>query len=204
MSRADVERVAQAVVGRAERQSYVVPHDIREALTEAGLPGQRWKDVVELAGPSLSYRHGRYYFVPPAVARLRERTRHDQTLHQVLRKSIRQVIQQYRKAAVGHERREHDRIQLVHPARVRTPDGRELRVLSRDISLTGIRLLGTHDLLGQKVRLLMPRTDGAESWCFLVHILWTNLVADGLYESGGLFVEVVPDIGCLKVVGADD
>lgn len=204
MSLADVEQVAQAVLGRAQQQSYVVPHDIRDALTEAGLPEHRWKDVVEVAGPSLSYRHGRYYFVPPAVARLRERSRHDQDLQQMLRKAVRQVIQQYRKGAVGHERREHDRIQIVHPVRVVTAEGRELRLLSRDISLTGLRLLGIQDLLGQKMKVFMPRTDGESPWCFLVHILWTNLVADGLYESGGVFVEVVPDGKCLKLVPAED
>jgi hypothetical protein len=204
MSFPDLQQVAQAVVSRAQQQGYVVPHEVREELAQAGLPEEHWKDVVDRARASLSYRRGRYYFVPAAVARLRERSRQDQSLQQALRKAIREVIQQYKKVAVDTERRQHDRIQMLQPIKVITAEGRELSLLSRDLSLTGMRLLSTHDLLGQKVKVLIPRTDnGANQWCFLVHILWTNLVADGLYESGGMFIEVVPDGGRLRVVGTD-
>jgi hypothetical protein len=157
MSVPDLQSVAQAVVTRAQRQGYVVPHDIREELTNAGLSGERWKDVVEMSRTSLSYRHGRYYFLPPAVARLRARTRQDQSLQQTLRKAIRQVIHQYRKVAIDTERREHDRIQFLEAIKIVTADGRERNLLSRDVSLTGIRVLGTQDLLGQKVKVLIPR-----------------------------------------------
>jgi hypothetical protein len=205
MSLLNLTPVAHAVVSRAQEHGYVVPHDVRTELAQAGLPEEHWKDVIDLARPALTYRHGRYYYLPPAVARLRARSREDQSSHQVLRKAIRQVIQQYRRVAVETERREHDRIQFLQPIQVVTADGREISLLSRDVSLSGLRVLGTHDLLGQKVKVLIPRTDkGARQWCFLVHILWTNLVADGLYESGGIFVEVVPEGETLRLVVAEE
>ena len=68
-------------------------------------------------------------------------------------------------------------------------DGREFTLLSRDLSTTGIRLIGTRSLLGQKIRLRIPRTDDGGPWYFLVRILWTCAVGDDLYENGGLFVE---------------
>jgi hypothetical protein len=84
--------------------------------------------------------------------------------------------------------------------KVRAEDGRECTLLSRDVSATGIRLIGTRRLLGQKVRVSIPRpgaatTDSpraAAGWSFLVRILWTCAVGDDLFENGGAFMEVAP------------
>jgi hypothetical protein len=205
MSLPDLEPVTQAVVGRAQKQGYIVPHEVREELAHAGLPEERWKDVLEQARASLSYRHGRYYYVPAAVARLRERSRHDQDLQQELRKSVRQLIQQFRKEAVDNERREHDRIQVLQRVKVLTAEGRAFNLLACDVSLTGVRLLGTHDVLGHKIKVVFPRSEPeTKPWCFLVHVLWTNLVADNLYECGGMFVEALADEGGLKIAGTEN
>jgi hypothetical protein len=64
-----------------------------------------------------------------------------------------------------------------------------LTLLSRDLSTTGIRLVGTKRLLGQKVRVLIPNGEGAPL-DFLVRILWTCPVGDDLVENGGTFISV--------------
>ena len=76
---------------------------------------------------------------------------------------------------------------------MQTDDQREMSLLSRDLSTTGIRLIGTRSLLGQKVRVLLPRSDSPEPWSFLVRILWTCTVGDNLFENGGSFLEVTSD-----------
>ena len=72
---------------------------------------------------------------------------------------------------------------------VRTEDGREFTLLSRDLSATGIRLIGTRRLLGHKVHVII--TSGGVSLDFLVRILWTCPVGDDLVENGGTFLGVV-------------
>jgi hypothetical protein len=71
--------------------------------------------------------------------------------------------------------------------KVVTEDGQEFTLLSRDLSATGIRLVGTRRLLGQKVRVIIPGSDGAARE-FLVRILWTCPVGDDLVENGGAFI----------------
>ena len=69
--------------------------------------------------------------------------------------------------------------------------GRQFTLLSRDLSLTGIRLVGTRRLLGQKVRVSLPQGDGTEACTFVVRILWTCAIGDDLFENGGTFLEVI-------------
>ena len=64
----------------------------------------------------------------------------------------------------------------------------EFALMSRDLSATGVRLLGTKRLLGQKVQLELP--DGETPCRLLVRILWTCAVGDELFENGGSFVEL--------------
>ena len=53
--------------------------------------------------------------------------------------------------------------QAVH---VVTDDSRERRVLARDLSTTGIRLIATRSLLGQQMRLVLgDGPDACSSWC---------------------------------------
>ncbi len=79
---------------------------------------------------------------------------------------------------------------FVQTVAVRTEDGEEFTLLSRDLSATGIRLVGTRRLLGHKVHVLVPRPDGEPPYDFLVRILWTCAVGDGLFENGGAFLDV--------------
>jgi hypothetical protein len=182
----NLQGIAELVIRRAQRQGYVTAREVRDELTRGGVPDTLWKDVVALARPSLSYRHGRYYFTYPVS----DRVRHAQTQQRGIHRAVRQLIRHYR-GADGHvERRERDRVDFVQPVKVVTEDRREFTLLSRDLSPTGIRLIGTRRLLGQKVRVHIPRPDKGQAWDFLVRILWTCAVGDDLFENGGTFMEV--------------
>lgn len=181
----DLHGIASAVIRRAERQGYVVSRDIRAELAAAGLPEDRWKEVVALARDSLSLRSGRYHYINPLPARPHPQ----QQQRQAIREAIRHLLDGHRQTAARDNRRQEERVDFLHPVTVRTEDGRELQLLSRDLSPTGIRLIGTRSLLGQKVRVLLPAAEGGEPCAFLVRILWTGAVGDGLFENGGTFLE---------------
>jgi hypothetical protein len=183
----NLQGVAELVARRARRQGFVVAHEVREELTQAGVPETMWKDVVALARPTLSYRKGRYYYSPPVS----DRVRREQTQQRDIVKIIRQLIRHHRREAKDFERRGEDRFDFVQTVKVITEDKRELTLISRDLSSTGIRLVGTHRLLGQKVRVLLPRPDSTEPWTFIVRILWTCAVGEDLVENGGSFLEVI-------------
>jgi hypothetical protein len=190
----DLQNVADAVLRRAEKQGFILPREVREQLAAAGLSGTLWKEVVKLARPALRCRSGRYY---PAAS-LSERVLREQDQQQAVRRAVRHLVRAYRAAARAVERREDRRVDFIQPVKVQTEDGREFTLLSRDLSATGIRLLGTRRLLGQKVRLLisLPGEASAEprpaAWSFLVRILWTCAIGDDLFENGGTFIEVSP------------
>lgn len=182
----NLQGVAELVMRRAQRQGFIVPREVREELVHAGVPDSMWKDVVALARPALSYRNGRYYYRPPVSARVRE----EQLQQRDISKAVRQLIRRQREVAQETERRGEDRYDFVQTVQVIAEDEREWTFLSRDLSSTGIRLIGTRRLLGQKVRVLIPQPDTAEPLTFLVRILWTCSVGDDLVENGGTFVEV--------------
>jgi hypothetical protein len=187
MSLADLQGIADQVVQRARDQGFVVGRDIRETLAQAGLAESHWKDVVALAQAFLHHRDGRYYYVsvPPS----RPRNNHQQReVNQV----VRQIIREYKVGTIDLERRQHGRVPFVQVTKILTPDHREIQLLSRDISPTGIRLIGSRNLQGQKVRVLIPRQgDGQGNWCFLVQILWSSQIGDNLVEHGGVFLELL-------------
>jgi len=184
----NLQGIAELVIRRAQRQGYVIPREVREELASAGVPDTLWKDVVALARPILYHRKGRYYYEEPVS----EPVRQEQLQQLCVGQAIRQLVRQHREAAAKTERREQDRIDFIQPVTVRTEDGREFTLLSRDLSPTGIRLVGTRRLLGQKVRVLIPRGDSIPPWNFLVRVLWTCAVGEDLFENGGAFVEVSP------------
>ena len=160
---------------------------MREELTQAGAPEALWKDVVALARRSLTLRRGRYYYNHPVS----ERVRQEQTQQLGVRQAVEQLLQGARpNGATPIERRLQDRVDYVQTVTVRTEDGGEFTLLSRDLSATGIRLVGTRRLLGQKVHVLAPAPGQDKPYDFLVRILWTCAVGDGLYENGGVFLEV--------------
>jgi hypothetical protein len=182
----NLQGIAELIIRRAQRQGYVMPREVREELAHNGVPDTLWKDVIALARPALCYRRGRYYYEEPVS----DVVRHEQSQQRDVQQAVRQLVRQHKDAADQVERREVDRIEFIQPVKVRTADRREFTLLSRDLSPTGIRLIGTCRLLGQKIRVLIPRGDGAMTWNFLVRILWTCAVGDDLFENGGSFIKV--------------
>src|SRR5262249_46155928 len=128
---------------------------------------------------------GRYYFASPVSERLRQEQDHQASLAQTARR----IMGQIKEAAGRSERRSENRIDFVHPVQVRTEDGRAFTLLSRDISTSGMRLLGPRSLLGQKVKVCPTGGSDDESWSFVLRVLWTCAVSDDLFENGGTFVE---------------
>ncbi len=184
MTATDLRDIAAAVVRRAEAQGAVTPDDIQEELGRAQAPAELWKDVLALARPSLSYRQGRYHFVA-ASPKLRQEQDHRGRAAL----AVRELVRQYRAVGDRVERREQERIDFVHPVKVQAADGREFTLLTRDLSASGIRLIGTRGLLGQKVRVWIPRPAGEGTWCFRVQVLWTSALGDDLFENGGVFLD---------------
>jgi hypothetical protein len=183
----DLQSIANAVVRRARRQGFVLPREVRQELAATGLPEDVWKEVIALAQPVLNHRQGRYYYVSPVSARVEQ----EKQQQRVIQRAVRQHIRQHQADAARVERRQHDRIDFIQPVKVYTEDHRELTLLSRDISTTGLRLIGTRSLLGQKVRVLIPRGEETTPRCFLVRIVWTCAIGDEMFENGGTFLEVV-------------
>jgi hypothetical protein len=140
---------------------------------------------VALARPSLRYRQGRYYYTAPVSARVRQ----EQTRQRDIRRAVRELLGQPPAANARPERRAADRVEFVQQVQVQAEDGETFTLLSRDLSVSGIRLVGTRRLLGQKVRVVIPRA-GAAARTFLVRVLWTCAVGDGLFENGGAFLEL--------------
>jgi hypothetical protein len=184
MSANNLQGVAEQVVRRAKQQGYVVPRDVREELTRAALAESLWKDVLALARPSLSYRRGRYYTSPVS-----DRVRAEQSQQSTVQAAVRDLIARHQAHSAHVERREQGRVDFIQPVKVLTEDGRELTLLSRDLSSTGIRLIGTRRLLGQKVQVIIP-TDAGAALNFHVRILWACAVGDYLVENGGAFLSV--------------
>jgi hypothetical protein len=176
--------VAEQVVARAQSQGSIEACDVREELVRAGQPESFWKDVLALARPSLSYRDGRYYYSAPVS----ERVRAEQSQQRDIQSAVIQIIENHQAVVAQVERREKGRIDFIQPVKVITEDNRTLTLLSRDLSTTGIRLLGTCRLLGQKVRVQVSLPTSTLD--FQVRILWTCPVTDDLVENGGTFLSV--------------
>jgi hypothetical protein len=197
MTAPDLQNIADTVVRRAQRQGYVVPREVRAALAQAGLPEARWKDVLALTRESLHYRQGRYYYLDTVSPALRAQ----QSQQQMVANAVRKLIRQHKATTADRERREADRVDFVHQVRAVTEDGRELHLLTRDLSPTGIRLLSTRSLLGQKLGLSLSAAGRAPGPRFAVRILWTCAVGDDLFENGGNFLELLPEPPPLRIAG---
>jgi hypothetical protein len=180
-----LQEIAAAVIRRAQIQGSVTAGDIREELTRAGGPANLWREVLALARPSLRCRGRRYHYVAPAADKLAAQPSQQQRIHD----AVHQLIVQHREDSARVERREEERIPFFQPVRVRTEDGRECTLLSRDISLNGIRLVGTRSLLGKRARVLLPRPGGGAPYGFLMRILWSRAIGEDLFENGGMFLE---------------
>jgi hypothetical protein len=183
----DLQEVANAVIRRAKRQGSVRLSDIREELARSRVPEKQWKEVVSLSGPLLRYHRGRYYYEALPATPLQK----EETQQKLIQQTVRQLIRHYKKDHARIERREQGRISFVQTVKIRTDDHRECSLLSRDLSETGIRLVGTASLLGHKVEVEVPGAEGMEPARFRARILWTCSVGDGLFENGGVFLEVI-------------
>jgi hypothetical protein len=149
--------------------------------------GQYSRDVLMIAKPALHYRHGRYYYIAPAVSRFRERVRKEKKQLDGAYRSVRALIQ-HQEAITRHEKREPGRLHFIHPIEIVTRDGRTLHFISLDISPSGIRLLGNCSLARQRVRIRIPRdADGCIE--FAASILWARAMGDGLIQQGAIFLE---------------
>jgi hypothetical protein len=181
MMTVNLQDTVDAVLGRAQRQGSVTPEDVQDELIRAGVPEELWEEALTLCRRSLRKRQGRYHFVSATrrdVARERQR--------QAVRRTVRAIIRRHR-ATQQVERRGQDRTDFVVPVRVLTQDDRERHLLGRDLSTTGIRLIATRSLLGQKVRVMLG--EGATACALWVRVLWTCAVGDDLYENGCMFLE---------------
>jgi hypothetical protein len=185
MTANNLQEVAAQVVRLAQKQGYVVPREVRAELAQASIAESLWKDVLALARASLSYRRGRYYYTPPVS----ERVRAEQSQQSNVQAAVRNLVEAHQVDAGRVERREQGRVDFIQPVKVVVEDGREFTLLTRDLSETGIRLIGTRRLLGQKVRVLIPAGKGPPL-DFQVRILWTCPVGDDLVENGGTFLSV--------------
>jgi hypothetical protein len=185
MTAHNLQLVADEVVARAQRQGSVLAREVREELARAGVAESFWKDVLALARPSLNYKRGRYHYAAPVSERVRAEQSQQRDVHAI----VHELIDLHQAALRGPERRAQDRVDFIQPVKVVAEDGREYTLLSRDLSATGIRLVGTRRLLGQKVRVLIPRP-GAEPIDFLVRVLWTCPIGDDMVENGGAFLSV--------------
>jgi hypothetical protein len=107
-----------------------------------------------------------------------------------LHRAVRRLVRRQRPPSHPQERRGEDRVEFVQPVRVRTEDRREFTLVTRDLSPTGVRLIGTRRLLGQKVHVLIPVPGGDELYEFVVCILWTCPVGEDLVENGGALLSV--------------
>ncbi len=179
-----LHQVTDRVVERARAQGFTLPGEVQEELTAAGLEPDLWKDVLALARSSLLYEGGKYWY----RARLGERAARQKTRLDVVVEAVRPIIQQHRQLSA--ERRGEERIDFIHPVVLIGEDDQEHHVLTRDLSVTGVRLIGTRQLLGQKVRLRLDRPGSDTPWTFRVQILWTCAVGDDLFENGGVFLDV--------------
>src|SRR5262249_44492960 len=110
---------------------------------------------------------------------------------QLIHRAVRQLTRRYKAASTDVDRRMHGRTHFIRPVQATTDGGRTMKLLARDISLSGVRLLSTHSLLGQQLRVRIPlEEDSPEAHSFVVRILWSAIVADGLYDNGGVFLEM--------------
>jgi hypothetical protein len=186
MLTANLQTVADQVVRQARRQGYVVPREVREELARVGLADTLWKEVLLLTQPPLARRFGRYYYPVQAS----EPVRQAQAQQDDVRRAVRRLIRDHKAAAARVERRGQDRLDFIQPVKVRAEDNSEFTLLSRDLSSSGIRLVGTRRLLGHKLRVTIPQVEAGPPYHFVVRILWTCAVGDDLFENGGNFLAV--------------
>lgn len=182
-----LQKVADSLIRRAQRQGSLVASDAKAELQLHGMPESDWKEALQLAKESLDYRHGRYYPKGAVSRRLETELAHQQAIQKI----IRRLVKQHRANSKQDERRGQSRISFIQQVTIVGDDGKPHLLLSRDLSPTGIRLIGTRRLLGQKLKLHLPLGEGSPDCVLLTRVLWTCAVGDDLFENGGTFLEVL-------------
>lgn len=202
MSEKVLQAVADLVLSRAQEHGFVVRRDIRADLSEAGLADSRWKEVLALVRTRLRYRNGRYYYVTPIAVHMRDRAgrehRHQLEMHQ----AVRDLIRRHRPETVPNRRR-HRRITLGCPVDAVSADRREIPLLCTDISLGGLRLIGSSNLLDQLLCVRFSSDEDCRGEAFHVRILWSLPVGDDIFQNGGVFVDLATEADLLKIVRGD-
>ena len=200
MSENVLQTVAEQVLSRAQEQGFVVPRDIRADLSQAGLADTRWKEVLALVQPRLRFRHGRYYYVTTIAAHMRTRAGYEHRHQLAVQHAVRQMIHRHRPEPVSPNRRRYRRIPLGCSVLALAEDRRELRLLCSDISLGGIRLVSPASLQDQTLCIRFPGHDSLPGEAFRVRILWSTAAGDGLFQNGGVFLELATEADWLKLV----
>ncbi len=185
MNAKTLHQVVELLLRQARREGSVDAGDIRTELARANLPEGSWPEAVALAGPALVHREGRYYPADAPVSASAQR-------QQQIERTLNRLIRCYKASVACKERRHQNRVDFVQSVKVWTADGRELTLLSRDLSLTGVRLISSVGLLGQKIVVQLPGLHDREPHRFLVRVVWTCAVGDDLYENGGLILDLLP------------
>jgi hypothetical protein len=187
----ELHAIAAAVLRLAEKQGFVAPRDIRTELTRAGQPESRWKEVVELLRESLHFRQGRYYILSAAGSpQLQQQKDNLQQIRDILKEVLGEAT-----TADSTDRRQEPRVPFSRPVKIIFENNQDLMVLGLDLSPSGIRFIANRSLLGRKFRveLPLPGAESAPPVTLLVRVLWTSAVADGLFENGGAFLEMISD-----------
>jgi len=124
----------------------------------------------------------------------RDAAREERRRQRRIRIAARELVRAYRQPPATDERRENHRVPFVQSVQVQAEDGSVYRLLTLDLSPTGLRLVGSRRLLGQKVTVHIPAPDqpAAPGWKFVARILWTCAVGDDLFENGGTFLDAMP------------
>ena len=176
--------VTETVLAQARTKGYTLPAEVRQELARAGLDEGLWKDVLALARSSLRFDGDRYWYHAP----LSERAAREKGRLDAVSQAVRAILERQRERL--DERRGQDRMEFIHPVVLLLDDETEHRVLTRDLSISGVRLIGSRRLLGQKVRLSLPVPGEVAPLAIRLRILWTAQVGDDLFENGGSFVEM--------------
>ena len=109
----------------------------------------------------------------------------------VLRKTLQGFIDLQREQARNSTPRGRSGVVYACSLKVILEDRCETVVMSQRLSLSGIEFLSDRSLLGQKLRLYIPRNESTFATMILsMRVLWSQAVADGIFKNGGNFLNV--------------
>jgi hypothetical protein len=188
MTSPDLKVIACAVVNRIRVRGYILPREIRTELREAGQPTKLWKQVVGLIHPPLEYCGGRYYALPAVISRLKR----EESQLGIIQEMVQQLVLRKQYDSAAEERRREDRHRFLQTVKVQDEKGGDRTVLLEDLSPSGVRFMSSRNYLGHRLSIALSAQGAANVSVILVmRIVWSCAVADGLYQHGGCFLELV-------------